>query len=281
MPELAYVNGRFCDPAEATVSINDRGFQYADAVYEVIVAVGSQPICLAEHLARLQRSLQLIDLDLTPHNIDFEAIVREGIERAGFDRTMVYIQVTRGVQPRAHVYADDLVPTVIATFRPKPVIDPAMRQAGVSVVTVDDKRRTECEIKATSLLPNILAVKKAKRDGFHDAVFVSASGEVREATSSNIFAVCGGTLLTPARSSSILHGITRKYILQCAERIEVPVDESSLTVSRLESADEVFLSSSVLDILPVTRVNTKTIADGKPGPLTARLHKCFLEGLPV
>ncbi len=281
MQELAYFNGRFCDPAEATISINDRGFQYADSVYEVVVAFGAQPFCLAEHLARLQRSLELIDLDITPHNINFEAIVREGIERAGFDRTMIYIQVTRGVQPRAHVYADDLVPTVIATFRPKPVIDPAMRANGVSVVTVDDTRRAHCEAKATSLLPNILAIKKAKREGFHDAVFVSPSGQVREATSSNIFAVCGPALLTPARSSSILHGITRKYILQCAKRIEVPLDQSPLTVSKLESADEVFLSSSVLDILPVTRVNDKTIADGKPGPLTTRLHKCFLEGLPV
>ncbi len=280
MSELAYVNGTFCDPADATVSINDRGFQYADSVYEVIVAIGSEPFRMTEHLERMRRGLEAIGLDLEPHGIDLERIIREGIERAGFDRTMVYLQVTRGVQPRAHVYQDGLVPTIVATFRPKPVVDAGVRARGVSIMTIDDTRRTECKIKATSLLPNVLAVSQARRDGYHDAVFVSPSGEVREASSSNVFAVRGGGLVTPVRDASILHGITRQYILECAERMDLPLIEGTLTVPDLESADEVFLSSSVIDILAVTKVNDKTIGTGKPGPLTARLYKTFLKGLP-
>lgn len=278
MPDLAYVNGCFCDPADAVISIDDRGFQYADGVYEVIVAHNGTPFKMAEHLSRLRRSLELIDL-VVDDSVDFDSIIREGIKRAGHRDTMVYLQVTRGVQARSHVYRDDLTPTIVATFRPKPVVDDAVRAAGVPVVTVDDMRRKECEIKATALLPNVMALNRARRDGYHDAVFVSATGEVREATSSNVFAVRNGRLITPARSASILHGITRQYILECAARSDVTVVEAPLTVDELQTADEAFLSSTTIDILAITRVNAHQIGNGSPGPVTDRLYAAFLEGL--
>lgn len=211
--------------------------------------------------------------------IDFEAVIREGIERAGFTETMVYLQVTRGVQPRAHVWSDDLTPTVVMTFRPKPAIDAAVRATGISVVTVDDTRRTDCEIKATALLTNVLALHRARREGYDDVVFVGNTGWVRESSSANVFAVRGGTLLTPARDASILHGITRGVVFDCAQRTNITVEERPLTVPDLESADEVFLSSTSVDILPVTRVNNHPIAAARPGPITLRLHQTFLDVL--
>lgn len=279
MPELAYVNGRFCDLADATVSIEDRGFQFADSVYEVVVGYGKTVFRLEEHLDRLRRSLALIDMDIDLEGINLEGVIHEGIEEAGFSETMVYIQVTRGVQSRSHVYGDGIEPTVIATFKPKPVIDPSVRDRGISVVTVEDFRWPRCQIKAVALLPNVLAKNRALRDGFDDAIFVSSTGNIREATSANVFAVRDRTLITPSTDEPILHGVTRKYILECAGKVDLATGEMPLTVSNLESAEEAFLSSSTIDIMPVTGVNGKTVANGKPGPVTQLLYRVFLDGL--
>ncbi len=279
MGELAYVNGAFCEPTKAVISIDDRGFQFADSVYEVVVAYGSEPFRMPEHLARLRRSLSLIDLDIDQHNIDFDTIIREGIERAAFDETMVYLQVTRGVQPRSHLWSDDLTPTVVATFRQKPTVKPETREAGIAVMTVNDTRRVECEIKATALLPNVVALKRARRAGYKDVIFVGPDNEVREASSANVFAVRDGTIVTPVRDASILQGITRGYIFDCAARIDQPIEERRLTLADLASAEEAFLSSTTIDILPVTRLNGSRIAAGHPGPVTQKLYQAFLAGL--
>lgn len=278
MREWAYVNGRFCDLADATVSIDDRGFQFADGVYEVLVAYRGRPFRMKEHLARLVRSCRLIDLALPPA-LDLPAIIHEGLERAGLVDTLVYLQVTRGVQPRSHVYRDDLTPTIVVTFRAKPVIDPAVRARGYRLMTVPDIRWSCCEVKATALLANVLVKNRALRRGFDDAVFVSAEGEVREATAANVFVVRQGVLWTPVSDESILHGVTRSYILECAARADVPLREGGITVADLESADEVFVSSTTLDILPATQVNERRIGAGRPGPVTERLYATFFQGL--
>ncbi|MEE9293901.1 MAG: aminotransferase class IV [Phycisphaerae bacterium] len=279
MPEIAYVNGRFCPIDEAVISINDRGFQFADSVYEVVAAYEGAPFRLQAHLDRLRRSLSLIDMEIDERRIDFAGIIREGIARAGFARTLAYLQVTRGVQARSHLHSADLAPTVVATFRPKPEVDPAARAAGISVVTVCDTRRVECEIKATALLANVLALNRARRKGYDDAIFVSPAGEIREGTASNVFVVRHGMLMTPVCDASILHGVTRQFVLECARRIEHPVRETRLTVADLQSADEAFFSSTTQDILAVTRVNRKPIGSGGVGPVTERLCETFLEGL--
>jgi D-alanine transaminase len=276
MPDIAYVNGQFCDAADAVVSIDDRGFQFADSVYEVVVAFGGVPFRLPEHLARLRRSLSLVEMSFDESRIDLAGLLREGIRRCEYDECMAYLQITRGVQPRAHLFRDDLTPTVIATFRPKRTIDASLRESGISIVTVPDTRRTMCEVKATGLLPNILALHSARRQGFHDAVFVDASGCVREATSANIFAIENGELITPITSESILHGITRAFVIECAEKSGIRCREMSLDVARLERADEAFVCSTTIDVLSVTRVNKHVIGDGSPGPITSRLYRTFL-----
>ena len=280
MPELAYVNGTFCDPVDAMVSIEDRGFQFADGVYEVVVAYAGQPFRLEQHLKRLRRSLSLVDIHVDPRRVDMEAIIREGIERSAFAETLVYLQVTRGRAPRSHTYVDSIEPTIVATFKDRPAIDPARRAKGVSVVTVEDTRWTRCEIKSIALLPNILAKNQALRDGYYDAVFVSQSGAIREATAANVFVIQAGTLVTPETDETILHGITRDYILECAHSADIPTEERRLTVADLESADEAFLSSTTLDVLAITKVNATPIVHALPDPLTNLLYQKLLAGLP-
>ncbi len=272
MPELACVNGIFCPISEAKVSIEDRGFQFADGVYEVVVAYGSRPVGLAEHLARLGRSLASIHLPFDIARERIAEIITEGIARAGFTETMVYLQITRGAAPRALAYGPDLTPTVVLTFKPKPVVDPARRETGLSVITVPDIRWPHCHIKSVALLPNSLVKNDALRRGYDDAIFVTPGGEVREATASNVFAVSGGTLVTPPRSEAILHGITRSRLLRLAAQIEVPCEEGNLTVPSLAAADEVFLSSTTVEIIGVTRLNEQPVGTGRVGPITRKLY---------
>ena len=273
MGELAYVNGAFCELSEARISIEDRGFQFADGVYEVIVAYGDRPFRLAEHLARLERSLDGIHLefDLKQHHI--ERIIRDGIARAGFAESMVYLQITRGVAPRSHVHPDGMVPTVVATFKAKPKIDLALRERGLSVVTVDDIRWALCHIKSIALLPAALIKNDVQRRGYDDAIFISADGRVREATAANVFVVRDGALLTPPESGAILQGITRTCIQECAKRIQLPSRCAEVSKDDLAAAQEIFVSSTTIDLLGVTLLNDAPVGDGRVGPITRALHE--------
>jgi len=279
MPELAYVNGTFGQIEDATVSIEDRGFQFADGVYEVIVAYGGKPFGLAEHLSRLARSLEAIALpfDFREHRI--EEIIAEGVARAGFDEVMVYLQITRGAAPRSLAYDPNLRPTVVATFKPKPTRDPALRRRGLSVITVPDIRWPRCDIKSVALLANSIAKNDALRRGYDDAILVSPRGEVREATAANVFALCDGLLVTPPKSKAILHGVTRDFVLQCPGRIDLPWEERHLTVEDLTAADELFLSSTTVDIIGITRLNDAPVGAGRVGPVTERLYEQFRQSI--
>lgn len=275
MPELAYVNGTFCKLSEATVSIQDRGFQFADGVYEVVVAFGERIFRLAEHLERLKRSLEGIRLPIEHCSEDFEVMIREGIRRAGFESTLVYVQVTRGTCPRAQVATDPGPPTVVATFTERKPLERELQARGLSVCTTEDIRWARCAVKSTALLPNVMAKTEALDAGYDDAIFVAPDGEVREATAANVFVAHQGQLRTPPKSDHILHGVTRSYVLECAGRIGLPAREESIMRDELRKADEVFLCSTTLDIAAVCRVDDRPIGLGTPGPLTKALHDEF------
>jgi D-alanine transaminase len=279
MKEIAYVNGAFCDLAEARISIEDRGFQFADGVYEVIVAPGGRPFRLAQHLERLRRSTDAIGLEIDYARLDLPGIIARGIELAGFPDTMIYIQLTRGVMSRDHLYQPGLVPTIVATFKVKPPQDPERRRVGLSLETVHDFRWEKCHIKSVALLANVMVKNAARSRGFFDGLMVSAEGWVRETTSANIFMVAGGRLKTPPANERILHGVTRGYILECAHDIDLPCDECEFTVPELVAADEAFLSSTTMDIMPVTRLDGRPIGKGTPGPVSARLLEQFYAGM--
>ncbi|HUU85907.1 MAG TPA: aminotransferase class IV [Phycisphaerae bacterium] len=279
MPELAYVNGTFCDLADAKVSIEDRGFQFADGVYEVVVAFGRRLFCMEEHLSRLANSLRGIDLDFDPVEHRIEEVVAEGVARAGFDETMVYLQITRGACSRGLAVEGPLRPTVVATFKAKPVIDAAVRERGLSVITVPDNRWARCYIKSIALLPNALARNDARRRGYDDAIFIGPDGQVREATAANVFVVRGGILVTPPKTDVILHGVTRSCVLECAAQIDLPHTESPLTADDLAAAAELFLSSTTMDFIGATRLNDSPIGDGRVGPVTRALFEQFQKGM--
>jgi len=275
MPEIAYVNGIFSDIASARVSIEDRGFQFGDGVYEVAVVYGGEPFLLAEHMARLRLSCDAIrlayDFDANP----LEPLIEEGLRRSGFADAMVYVQITRGVAPRHHSIPCNLTPTVVMTFKALPRVPQELRKRGAKLMTIRDNRWANCYVKATTLLPNVLAKDEALRLEFDDAVFVTDDGEVRECTAANIFIVEDGRLVFPPRNQSVLHGITQGYLLVCAEAIGLAVEERGFRVEALYAADEVFMSSTTMEVLGVTSVDGKRIADGRVGTLTKRLLEEF------
>jgi len=271
MPDLAYCNGEFVPIDEAKISINDRGFVFGDSVYEVVAVYDGRPFMIDEHLARLGRSLAGIHLEFDPDAYRLKAIVADGIRRCGYENVIVYIQVTRGVAPRAHRPPPGLKPNVIMTFRPLPELPQKYRENGVAVMTTPETRWAKCFVKATTLLPNVLANMQARQEGFFDAIFVTETGEVRESTHSNVVAVSDGRLHFPARDESILHGITLQCLETCAVELGIEIIEAPLVIDDLLAADEAFLSNTVFELLPVVRVDDRIIGNGLVGPLVPEL----------
>lgn len=275
MPELAYLNGVFSPIDEAKVSIEDRGFQFGDGIYEVIVAYDGCPFLMDSHMARFRRSAAAIGLNYDFDANPLEPILEEGLRRSGFADAMVYLQLTRGVAPRVHAIPESIKPTVVMTFKALPTVSEELRRQGAKVMTTPDLRWAKCYIKSIILLPNVLAKTEAQRRGCHEAIFVSDGGEVRECTTSNVFIVRDGRLMTPPRTDSVLHGVTRGFLLECAAGIGVPVDEKHFNVDVLMGADEVFISSTAVDVLGVTMIDDRPIGRGEVGPITRRLADEF------
>jgi len=275
MPELAYLNGVFSSIADAKVSIEDRGFQFGDGVYEVVAAYNGRLFLLDRHVRRLRTSLDAIGLAFGFEANPLETIIAEGLRRCGFADAMIYIQITRGAAPRAHAIPQGIRPTVVMTFKPLPVVPDDLRRRGAHLMTTPETRWANCYVKAVTLLPNVLAKNDAIRRGFDDAVFVSAAGEVRECTSANIFMVRDRTFITPPLTESILHGITQSFLRECATDIQLKMIEESFDVEALRRADEAFMSSTVTEVLPVTRLDGRPIGDGSVGPCTRLLFNEF------
>lgn len=269
MPELAYVNGQFLPLAQATVPIEDRGFQFADSVYEVLRTYGGRPFALDEHLTRLARSLAAIELASPQTPAELKALIVEAARRAAFPEVMIYLQITRGVAPRNRGIPAQAKPTLVLTVR-ELVPHPELQEHGIRVITVPDNRWGRCDIKTVGLLANVLAHQAARKAGAQDAIFVEADGTVNEATAGNVFIVRGGRLLTPPKSHRILAGITRDKFLQAAQG-----EEARVTKDDLLSADEVFLTSTTVECIPVVAVDGKTVSSGKPGPVTKQAHRQF------
>lgn len=274
-PELVYLNGAFIPADEATISINDRGFLFGDSVYEVIAAHDGHLALMDRHMRRLRNSAGAIDL---PYDFDLnplEPVIEEGIRRAPSGDALVYIQITRGVAPRAHLAPVGIKPTVLITFRPRPRVSPEQRQAGVAIMTAREDRWAHCSIKSTNLLPNVLSKTRAVEQGYYDSVFVGSDGTVRETSAANIFLVKGGRLGVPVRNDAVLHGITQEVILECAARIGIPTEERPFTVQELYEADEAFLSSTAIEVLPVSSVDDRSICVGRPGSITQALYDAY------
>jgi D-alanine transaminase len=277
MPDIAYLNGSFMPIDQATVSINDRGFVFADGIYEVIVAYAGHPFRLTQHLRRLERSAAEIRLAIPKSTEQMEELIQAGIKRAGFDDTMIYLQVTRGAAPRQHAFPENVQPTFVATFREKPIIPADKRRSGVNLITIEDRRWGNCFVKSIALLPNTLAYQQAREAGAYEAILHSAAGIVHECSASNVFFVKEGRVITPAKTNKNLHGITRQVVLDFAEDLDIETVEATVSLDSLLEADEVFLSGTTMEVLGVIRIDDHTIGDGKVGPITKRLFQHFSE----
>jgi len=274
MPDIGFVNGRFSSLSDATVSVEDRGFQFGDGIYEVIRTYHGTLFHLDAHLARLERSAQAIELPLPWTRSQWAAYVQEGVTRAGYPESKVYLQLTRGAAPRDHVFPASAKPTAVMTVREMKPMDPAIPKSGVSVMTMDDWRWGRCDIKSVNLLPNVMARQKAKQAGAFEALFIR-DGQVTEGAVSNVMIVKAGRVITAPEGERILSGVTRTLVLELARKEGLPVEERFVTLDELLKADEVFLSGTTVEVLPVIRVDSKQIGSGKPGPVTQKLQSAF------
>ncbi len=271
MPELAYVNGRITTVDEATVSVEDRGFQFADGIYEVARTFGGKFIDLDRHLARLARSAAMLDLPLPMPLAELEKACREFHGRSEVPEAVFYLQLTRGACRRQHAAPPGLKPTLVMTVRAVTRPTPPQFKA----ITVPNNRWRMCSCKAVALLPTVLAKHAALKAGVDEAIFVEDDGTVLEGASDNIFAVKSGTAYTAPADGRILEGITRERAIELAAARKVPVKAESFKRDFLLAADEVFLTSSILTLVPIVEVDGHLIADGKPGPVSTGLRDAY------
>jgi len=270
MPELAYVNGTFLPIEKAMVPVEDRGYQFGDAVYEYIASYNGRLFFLEAHLERLSRSLNALSFPA----ISIEKIretVNELFQKAALPRAGIYIQISRGVAPRNHAFPEPAGPQIVMTVRKVHEVDPEVRQKGAVAITQKDFRWGRCDIKTVQILANVLAKQKAVDSGAHDAIFVAENGVVREATSSNVFIVEKGTLVTHPLTANILPGITRAVVLNCAKELQIAAAERFYGTKELYGAEEVFLTGTTTEVLPVVTIDGKPIAVGRVGPVTRQL----------
>lgn len=273
--ETLYLNGAFMPLSEGRIGVEDRGFQLGDGIYEVIKVMNGRLVWLADHLARLERNLGEVSLAGALKGHDLAAVLPEVVARSAVDHGSAYVQVTRGYAPREFVFPHPPHPTVLAYARSKPGPTDAEILAGSALHPVEDLRWARCDIKTTNLLPAVLAKEEARNAGAQEALFVSAEGVVREGGSSNVFALLDGVLRTHPLNNRILGGITRKYVLEYAGRQGYVVEERAFTLAEVttgcKEGCEVFSASTTRDIMPVVRIGSYLVGDGRPGRVTLAL----------
>lgn len=271
MAELAYVNGDIMPIEKAVVPIEDRGYQFGDAVYEYIASYEGKLFCMDDHLQRLERSMQELRFP-TISLQTIKAAIIDLFKTSQIKRAGIYIQISRGVSPRNHAFSNKEPLQIIMTARFLPDVHPHA-QHGAEVITMEDFRWGRCDIKTVQLLPNILAKQKAVDKGVYDTIFVSKKDVVREATSSNVFVIKEERVLTHPITKNILPGITRKVILETCKKNNISYEESFFDTNKLYDADEVFLSGTTTEVLPIISINKKPIANSKIGPFTRTLYE--------
>lgn len=272
---LAYFNGKIVDIDEPVIPIDERGHQFGDGVYEVIRFYGKKPFMLKEHIERLYTSAKAIKLNISKEPTEMESLMMELVEKSGLEDADLYMQATRGIAPRNHLFPK--APASISmTVKPARQMDEEVKQKGAKVLLLEDERWQNCYIKSLNLLPNILAKQEAYENGCTEAVLVR-DGFITEGSSSNIFMVKDSQVYTAPLSNHILAGITRLAVKEVAHELNISFVEESFTTAAFYQADEAFLTSTSSEVLPITLADGKVIGSGKPGPITAKLSKRFTE----
>jgi branched-chain amino acid aminotransferase len=276
---IAIINGRVCTPEEARISVYDRGFLYGDSIFETVRTYSGKPFALGDHLARLARSAERLFIELPASLETIAAEVEQGIAQAQNPESFVRIMITRGsgalgLDPAlAH---DPNRVILVEPFEPPPS---AAYQEGTGAITFRTVRATDATpaagAKVANYLTSVLAIREARKQGASEAFIIDGRGRVLEGTTSNVFLVKSGTLVTAPEESGILSGITRAYLLKAAEQLGVKIEIRDIHEEELLEADELFISSTLREVLPVVRLDGRSVGSGKPGPVTGKIHVEF------
>ncbi|WP_099867758.1 D-amino-acid transaminase [Pararhizobium haloflavum] len=280
MSRIAYVNGRYRPLAQAAIHVEDRGYQFADGVYEVCEIRHGYIMDMTRHLDRLDRSLRELDIAWPMERRALEMVLREVVRRNKVRNGIVYWQVTRGVARRDHVFpAEDTAPAIVVTAKK---INPATlikkNETGIKAITLPENRWERVDIKTVGLLPNVLARQKAKLAGAQEAFFVDENGMVKEGAATNVWIVTADkTLVTRPADFGILRGITRTTVIDVADKLGLKVEERPFSVDEAKAAREVFISAASSVAIPVVSIDGATIANGHPGHVCGELRDAFFD----
>ncbi|MGO1119248.1 D-amino-acid transaminase [Rhodovibrionaceae bacterium A322] len=276
MSRTVFVNGEFLPEEEAKISVFDRGFLFADGVYEVSSVLEGKLVDNQGHMARLRRSLKELNMDSPASDEEILAIQRELIKRNDLNEGMVYLQVTRGAADRDFLYPEGAMPSLVLFTQAANVIESPKAKKGLSVVTQPDVRWGRRDIKTVALLAASMAKMAAKAEGADDA-WLEEDGFITEGTSNNAYIVTqDGTIVTRQLSNDILHGITRKAVLRLAQEAQIKVEERPFTAEEASNAKEAFITSASSFVTPVVKFNGTVIGDGTPGPMAKRLRELYI-----
>ena len=277
MSRIVYVNGEYLPEEAAKISVFDRGFLFADAVYEVTSVLEGRLVDNRGHLARLRRSLEALRIPMPLDEHGIEAVQRTLIERNHLQNGIVYMQITRGAADRDFPYPKEATPGLVMFTQARPLIDVPAARTGIKVISVPDIRWARRDIKTVGLLAPVMAKQAALDKGVHDAWFVE-DGKVTEGSSNNAYIVsAAGRVVTRRLGNEILHGVTRATVLELSRQAQVEVEERAFTLEEAYAAREAFVTSASIFVLPVVEIDGRRIADGEPGPVTRRLRALYIE----
>ncbi|WP_426016962.1 D-amino-acid transaminase [Brevundimonas sp. DWR2-3-1b1] len=279
MSRVAYVNGAYSAHGEAVVHIEDRGFQFADGVYEVWSVFDGRLADFEGHMTRLHRSLNALKIDIPMSTGSLGVVLRETIRRNRVRDGLVYLQVTRGTASRDHAFPTDVAPSVIVTAKRLDLAKgQAMAAKGAAGVTRPDIRWGRCDIKTVGLLPNVLAKQAARERGAYECLMYDEMGLITEGASTNAWIVDEhGRLRTRDTQANILRGVTREAILKLVEAEDIELDERPFSVEEAKRAREVFVTAASSFVMPLVSLDGVKIGDGKPGPIATRLREVYLD----
>jgi len=277
MSRIAYVDGVYRPHRDAAVHIEDRGYQFADGVYEVIAVRGGKLIDEELHLVRLRRSLAELRIDGALADAPLKVVLREVIRRNGVVNGIVYLQITRGIAPRDHAFPKAARPVLTVTARRARPTNPKVAEEGIDVITIPDIRWQRCDIKTIALVGNVLGKQQAREAGAYEAWMVDGKGHVTEGTSTNAWIVIGDNLVvTRPAENAILNGVTRQALIAIIRREGYEFTERAFTVAEAKTAREAFLTSTTSDVTPVVAIDGHPVANGVPGLLSQKLRADYL-----
>ena len=272
--DKVYLNGEFLTADQAKVSVFDRGFLLGDGVYEVIPVYAGNSFELEGHLTRLQASLDGVRMQNPHSDSEWQILIEKLIELNGGGDQSLYLQVTRGVAPRDHIFPEGVTPTAFAMSNPLQAVPEKYKTKGAAAITLDDIRWQNCNIKAITLLPNSLLKQQAHEVGALEALLIR-DGYLTEGAASNAYVVIDGTIYTAPKDEKVLPGITRDVVIDIAKSNNIPLQEQAVTEQQLRAADEIWISSSTKEVVPITLLDNKAVANGVPGPIWQKMDALY------